>query len=474
MLAEDQVVHRNFAASSSRSRWIRSLGAVLALSAARAAAQDPGPAGDLEKLPPTPAELRLAPEVEALLRARSGLDVGSGARAYGMGGAFLARADDATAASWNPAGLSYLRRPELSLVGARNSFSSEEFRPAIDFVETESGVGRIADFVAATYPISLGSVSGAAQVSYQRVVNFTTDRIAENPDTITSSESTGGFDVVALGTGLRVFNSLRLGGTLNRWFNGYTQEIIREPRVGRTRGRVDQVSEYELSGWNANVGMIWEPFESLNLGVVGKTPFTADVSLRRERTDFSPSTSAFTRNSADSDDVRLDLPGALGFGISWRPIGQLTLSADYTRTFWSQARIRNFFTLAPTPEGEEPIKPEDSGDVFPLLPYPTFTLKAFDAEQIRAGVEYVLIHDRVRWPIRAGYFTNRQTFTAADAAPPWFNSVTLGLGMGVGPLMLDVAFVYETRDYVDPNLFEQSLTARRVLISLIYRHLGGR
>ena len=43
------------------------------------------------------------------------LTLGSGARAFGMGGAFLARADDATAASWNPAGLSYLRAPELSL-----------------------------------------------------------------------------------------------------------------------------------------------------------------------------------------------------------------------------------------------------------------------------------------------------------------------------------------------------------------------
>jgi hypothetical protein len=30
------------------------------------------------------------------------LTLGSGARAFGMGGAFLARADDATAASWNP------------------------------------------------------------------------------------------------------------------------------------------------------------------------------------------------------------------------------------------------------------------------------------------------------------------------------------------------------------------------------------
>ena len=88
------------------------------------------------------------------------------------------------------------------------------------------------------------------------------------------------------------------------------------------------------------------------------------------------------------------------------------------------------------------------------------------------GVEYVLIHDRIRWPIRAGFFTNRQLFTAANGEPPWFNSATLGLGMGVGPLLLDVAFVYETGDYVDPSLFPVSTTARRVLVSLIYRHAG--
>ena len=349
MLAEDQVVHRNFAASSSRSRWIRSFGAVLALTAAatRAAAQAPA-TGEFVKREPSPAELRLAPEVEALLRARSSLDVGSGARAYGMGGAFLARADDATAASWNPAGLSYLRRPELSLVGARNSFSSEEFRPAIGFLETETGVGRIADFVAATYPVSIGPLSGAAQVSYQRAINFTTEQVAENPDIIRTGDSTGGFDVVALGTGFRVINSLRLGGTLNRWFNGYTQTFIREPRVGRTRGRVDQVSEYELSGWNANVGVIWEPLESLNVGAVGKTPFTADVSLRRERTDIQPSGSTFTRTARAPTTCgsTCRAPSASA------PPGGPSASSRSPRITRARSgpgpRIRNFFTLAPT------------------------------------------------------------------------------------------------------------------------------
>ena len=69
--------------------------------------------------------------------------VGSGARAIGMGGAFIGVADDATAASWNPAGLIQLERPELSVVGAytsrREEFSSDT-RPEI------SNTGEIDDF----------------------------------------------------------------------------------------------------------------------------------------------------------------------------------------------------------------------------------------------------------------------------------------------------------------------------------------
>ena len=55
--------------------------------------------------------------------------VGSGARATGMGGAFIGIADDATSASWNPAGLIQLEKPEISIVGAylsnRDIFSSD-------------------------------------------------------------------------------------------------------------------------------------------------------------------------------------------------------------------------------------------------------------------------------------------------------------------------------------------------------------
>lgn len=46
------------------------------------------------------------------------LEFGVGARALGMGGAFFAIADDATAAYWNPAGLAYLQRKEFTTMQA--------------------------------------------------------------------------------------------------------------------------------------------------------------------------------------------------------------------------------------------------------------------------------------------------------------------------------------------------------------------
>lgn len=70
-----------------------------------------GPAGDLVA-PPVPESPAFRPP--SIFSAP--LPSGSGARALGLNGAFTALADDATAASWNPAGLLQLERPEASIV----------------------------------------------------------------------------------------------------------------------------------------------------------------------------------------------------------------------------------------------------------------------------------------------------------------------------------------------------------------------
>ena len=410
--------------------------------------------------------------------------LGSGARALGMGGAFLARADDATAASWNPAGLSYLRLPEVSFVYSGSNLRSAELAPS-SLTEDERH-GHAPDFFAIAYPFDLHGWGGAAQVSYQRQILFGGDRtitetsldaetgeIASRPAEVTSE---GGYDVIALATGVVLRGHLRVGVAVNRWFNGYHQTLDRDTvRVG-TPGHTTQTSDYDLSGWNVNLGLMWTPREGLNLGFVYKTAFTGDVVLNKSRTDsLFVEGSVPTTNQASSADpnlapVTLDIPAAVGVGASWRPRSRLTLSADYTRTFWSKGQINNFFVL---PARSAPNRPAPAIP-FPPLPYPTLdpTQAQHDTVQVRGGVEFVFILGRLKWPIRGGAFSDRQYVQAADGTAPHFLGLTVGTGLVLGPVLLDVAYMHETGDYnaVSPEgTRPTSVSSSRVIGSVIYR-----
>jgi long-subunit fatty acid transport protein len=428
--------------------------------AAAAGAQDPTPV-------PTPLPSPEVPELppdELDFQGLTSITLGSGARAFGMGGAFLARADDATAASWNPAGLSYLRNPEISIVGARNSFD----RGPEGGEANDTFVGRTPDFAAITYPLEFGSVTGAAQLSYQRVFSFRGSRTVDKDGFVLTTDGTGGYDVLAIGTGLQVSRRVRAGITVNRWLNGYHQS---RARTGSRRQR--QELDYDLSGWNVNLGLMWTPQESVNLGLVAKTPFTGSLKLRRERTDFFPAETpeTITTNEAERDDLSLDFPAALGVGASWRPRSTLTLSVDYTRTLWSEGRIHNFFTVPVTPPSDNAEPPGPI--VFPVLPYPTLVdLEQEDTYQLRVGAEYVIIASHIKVPLRAGYFLDRQYFRAGDGSAPVFDGFTVGAGILAGPFLFDVAYVHESGSYVDSGepQGEAFTTFRRVFVSLMYRH----
>jgi hypothetical protein len=80
------------------------------------------------------------------------LSLGVGARALGMGGAFVGIADDVTACFWNPAGLSQLSQRELSLMHA------ETFGSLLN-----------QDFVAVGFPLGTQDRSSALAFSLQRL-----------------------------------------------------------------------------------------------------------------------------------------------------------------------------------------------------------------------------------------------------------------------------------------------------------------
>ncbi len=101
------------------------------------------------------------------------LPVGSGARALGLAGAFTAIADDATAASWNPAGLIQLERPEISAVGLF-SVDCRHLSPdnpdfSIDDSRSESGE---LNYASAVLPFGLFEKNFVASLNFQQVFDF--------------------------------------------------------------------------------------------------------------------------------------------------------------------------------------------------------------------------------------------------------------------------------------------------------------
>lgn len=102
------------------------------------------------------------------------LPSGSGARALGLAGAFTALADDATAASWNPAGLIQLERPEASAVFRAGWETHQYASGADDFNTSRDDVeSRNLNYFSVVYPFQAGGRNAVVSLNYQEVYDFT-------------------------------------------------------------------------------------------------------------------------------------------------------------------------------------------------------------------------------------------------------------------------------------------------------------
>ncbi|MBI2557334.1 MAG: hypothetical protein HYW13_08020, partial [Planctomycetes bacterium] len=103
------------------------------------------------------------------------LPVGSGARAIGQGSAFIAVADDATAASWNPGAVMQLESPELSVVGSFLS-TQQDFDPgSTGWSLGDEAVSRgDLNYASVAYPFRVFRKNFVAALNYQQIYDFHT------------------------------------------------------------------------------------------------------------------------------------------------------------------------------------------------------------------------------------------------------------------------------------------------------------
>lgn len=334
--------------------------------------------------------------------------VGAGARAGGMGGAFTALADDATAASFNPAGLAQLLVPEASAAFdlARHTddytgFISYDQVPPLPLTDTRVERSHSAfNFASATVPFALFSKRFALQLSTQRLVDFTYDGerrfdeldAAGNPlfRLEQASHQSGAIWLYSGSLAFQPTERTLLGITVNRW-DGRWDMVSTNAEQSVAAGSEKESFTYSqtnsVRGWNVDLGLLLR-YPAFNVGVRYRSPFDADYQFQASlETNIQT-----TLRPLPPTSTILHWPGTLNAGVALKPADTFSLTLDWGRTDWSAMVFDvpeighvNFFDLEP---------PERT--------------QAGTSNDWRLGAEYLLILGRTVVPLRAGWFREPQ------------------------------------------------------------------
>lgn len=278
---------------------------------------------------------------------------GSGARAAGMANAFVAVSDDGTAASWNPAGLAQLRRPEFSIVHGSfdRDFAREGFR-ATDGSATWSSsrsdfTGTAPEFVSVAVPLTIVGRPVTFQVDWRRqyqfggsleadLLRYPTRGTAADQRFGVAEEGDGQVDLWSLAGAVRLgrHTSIGLSGSLWRgdWtFRSAFTATSLPPEAASEFLRMRQ--SQQLEGASLNLGLLID-HGWLRFGAVVKGEFTGDYS---QQVDVASSRQPARRE--ELNDLRARLPISVAVGTAVRPGGGWTVALDLTHEPWSRFAI---------------------------------------------------------------------------------------------------------------------------------------
>lgn len=366
--------------------------------------------------------------------------VGAGARGLALAGAFTAIADDATANTWNPAGLAQLERSEVAL---SLSWSGQR-------VDTLDGSGASGgelalDHFSFAYPFHAFGTQQTISVSWQR--KWDLDRSWR--DTIgwadgssqvvradllhTESTQTGDLSAWSLSWGAEPFLGVAIGGSVNFWHNGLTSASSfeveqRQTAIGpfwldiapitiETPAGVTVIDPSAiLAGQNASYALIRQRFEvergiSLDLGVMWRvTPSIQVAFVYKPAYDLRLNGAyemqrAIVRVDALANgpginiqepvwqlrerDLTLRFPPSASFGAAWRIDDLKTLALDIHWTRWRLFRVQ---------EREREVSAINELIDANSVP---------DGWSVRLGYEHILIHPRLVSAWRFGLLYER-------------------------------------------------------------------
>ena len=339
-----------------------------------------------------------------------------------MGGAFLGVSNDASAATWNPAGLIFNEGVSLSWnyssshigLGLDHKPVGPTVYPTIegsssDNMSNLSSASFIAPltlrehaFVLAAYYHRIQDVYARGEFLVDDMDTTVRPQVLGTPFT-TDFDLIGNVGLIGAGFGTSVATNLTVGGTLNI-ITGDAGESHRL-RLDSTRynenqsnplpGSIDEIiwtdkSDIDYSGLNFTLGAMYNT-ERWTAGIVFTPGWTLTQNLdylgRRVRIENQiPEPSLGIVPGPDGTNREIQIPYTIGLGGSYHVSDNLLVAADYQfRAFKREGAIRY-----------------ESDPVTPDSPLESQDDKFYNLHQLRLGAEYVMETDWGIVPIRLG------------------------------------------------------------------------
>ncbi len=420
------------------------------------------------------AELELL-SPSSVFRPMDMIGVRAGARGWGMGGALVADARGLEGIAYNPAGVAWLSRRELTadLVWTRSSGSTTGFPESFDIPD-------VARLFVTRYEVNLksrlryeilgagtstrtfagGRLAGA--LSFRRYLDVTYPEEVLSTLVVGGADDfpvtfamdgneRGGVDATAATVAYQVVPDVfALGGNLN-----YLDGRLRADRdfivgVGGAANSSGLARiQFDYKGLSADIGAQARVQDRFAVGLRYTPGFTLEVTKGRyySRSVQQPGQPLYIVSGRVAG-YDMDVPSLLSLGVWTRPIPRISLAADWNRQNWSEAKISyrdGFATNGPTPD----------------LP-----LRDVTSIHIGAEARYLRFHG-IDLPVRAGYrqgplSTAQLEPRGAATSEDWAGGdvdtkgYSFGLGFESGEIRYDLS--YDILDYTLKKFYFDSAT----------------
>ncbi|MFH1335234.1 MAG: outer membrane protein transport protein [Candidatus Zixiibacteriota bacterium] len=366
-----------------------------------------------------------------------------GARALGMGGAYTAVANDATALVYNPAGLARVIRIEFS-GGLTHQRINNKTDLGVGFNDgrlqnnTRFGSGNLV-LPVPTYRGSLVLAFGVNRVkSFDQAMQFSSNLHGSDEKGV-ETES-GGIYLWSFGAAVDVSPNISVGGAINYWNGKDNYTWLYEKLVDQFSIRYNDAIKDRYSGFNLKLGVRTQPNKLLTVGATIESPVTFTI-----KEDWSQATGS--ELVYGNSEYKITFPFSLGAGVAFN-LNNLTVAGDVNYTDWTQMEYKRL---------------EDIANANRLI---QDTYKA--TLRYHLGAEFLI--PRISTTLRAGFFRNPLPYKSE-----WVKKdrefFTTGVGFLIDQVMtLDIAWAYgswELKNFT-PGLTEK-YTVNQIFVSTAYR-----